>query len=937
MSILFELVFRYGQSAAAWLISAWQVSGFAKLAAPAAALIVNSLWQGSLIMLLVWLFFKIARRANAATRHTVWFAALIALVVVPLLAGRLADPRTPVDAKPETTALAQPLQNQLARDNASLMVTRQKLQELQASRIRTQITEQNTAEVQSTKESCGVAAMHSHTGHSGQTKAGIGAFLGGLLQAPVEIADGWWIGAVFALWLSIAAFLLARLAISFCYVCGLKRRAVPLPDRYQAQLSDWLATYRVRRKVRLLSSDEISVPVAVGLFHPAIIIPESLMRLLSAEELNQVGLHELAHLLRRDDWTNLLQHTLRAIFFFHPAVHWICREITLQREISCDDWVLSVTARPRPYARCLSKLVEFASRPRRPLPVPGAFLTGNQILRRVEMMLSRKTSVNPRPSRIGLLVGLSVVLAAVLQLAMVTPVIAVPRAESAQAIAQRAPAPPEPPEAPEPPQAPEAPREAAGVRAVPSVPATPSVPAVPTVPSVPAAPAAVRSGSAYASSMGEFGDFNGSMSINHDDGATTVVYSDGSYKVRIEMDGDVKFNPDETGIESISKDGYFIIYEKDGRKRRELEVAPSRDGSVEYFYSVERKEVPYDADAKAWFADLIPELFRRTGINAEERVQRILDKDGTDGVLREISQIESDYVKRLYFQALLTNADLTGEETRDVLRQMDREMSSDYEKTELLIEMAETTKASDEARDAWVEAVRGIDSDYETRRALEAMSHRTDLDKSYAQAVLDLTDNMDSDYEIAELLIELAALSRDTDTLRNSYLRAVGRLDSDYEKRRVLTALSIPSNAPDEFISSLLELAGTIDSDYERAEYLIDLAPYATRQDGLLRSYIDAASGIGSDYETRRVLTALALQDDVSKQALLDLLDIASRIDSDYEKAEFLTQYSHLYQRDQELEDALANVIDTIDSSYERDRVYSSLYKKSRDRRRGER
>ena len=75
-------------------------------------------------------------------------------------------------------------------------------------------------------------------------------------------------------------------------------------------------------------------------------------------ELNSILIHELAHLERRDDWTNLAQKVLRALLFFHPAVWWVERQLSLEREMACDDVVLSRTANPRAYAECLVTVAE---------------------------------------------------------------------------------------------------------------------------------------------------------------------------------------------------------------------------------------------------------------------------------------------------------------------------------------------------------------------------------------------------------------------------------------------------------------------------------------------------------------------------------------------------------------------------------------------------
>jgi hypothetical protein len=112
------------------------------------------------------------------------------------------------------------------------------------------------------------------------------------------------------------------------------------------------------RHVELCASDTVQVPTAIGFFRPAVVLPSWTLRELSPPELHALVLHELAHLRRWDDWTNLAQKILRALFFFHPAVWWVERRLSLEREMACDDVVLAHTANPRAYAQCLVSLAE---------------------------------------------------------------------------------------------------------------------------------------------------------------------------------------------------------------------------------------------------------------------------------------------------------------------------------------------------------------------------------------------------------------------------------------------------------------------------------------------------------------------------------------------------------------------------------------------------
>jgi hypothetical protein len=63
-------------------------------------------------------------------------------------------------------------------------------------------------------------------------------------------------------------------------------------------------------------------------------------------------------LRRGDDWTNLIQKIVRALFFFHPAVWWIDDRLSTEREMACDDAVLAETGNPHGYATCLVSLLE---------------------------------------------------------------------------------------------------------------------------------------------------------------------------------------------------------------------------------------------------------------------------------------------------------------------------------------------------------------------------------------------------------------------------------------------------------------------------------------------------------------------------------------------------------------------------------------------------
>lgn len=178
---------------------------------------------------------------------------------------------------------------------------------------------------------------------------------------PAVVVPESWALYLFSAWAVIAALLLARVALSVWHLHQLRSTCVALdPASMNPLIAATLQRKKTWRNVALCTSEKVRVPTALGLIRPAIVIPRWVVEELSAAELNQVVLHELAHLRRWDDWTNLAQQIVKALFFFHPAVWWIERKIALEREMACDDAVLAETESPREYAECLAHLAEMS-------------------------------------------------------------------------------------------------------------------------------------------------------------------------------------------------------------------------------------------------------------------------------------------------------------------------------------------------------------------------------------------------------------------------------------------------------------------------------------------------------------------------------------------------------------------------------------------------
>jgi beta-lactamase regulating signal transducer with metallopeptidase domain len=168
-----------------------------------------------------------------------------------------------------------------------------------------------------------------------------------------------WAEVIFAAWAILCSIALVRLVMGLWQVRKIRNNSTEIQaSKLGTAIEELFQQHSAGRHVRLAISDQVKVPTAIGFWKPVIVLPAWTLRDLSANDLQPILIHELTHLRRCDDWTNLFQKIVRAVFFFHPAVWWIDSRLSLEREMACDDAVLASTSNPRAYASCLIDLLE---------------------------------------------------------------------------------------------------------------------------------------------------------------------------------------------------------------------------------------------------------------------------------------------------------------------------------------------------------------------------------------------------------------------------------------------------------------------------------------------------------------------------------------------------------------------------------------------------
>ncbi|HKR13608.1 MAG TPA: M56 family metallopeptidase [Pyrinomonadaceae bacterium] len=119
------------------------------------------------------------------------------------------------------------------------------------------------------------------------------------------------------------------------------------------------------RRIRVLRSETLAVPVTLGLVQPAIILPDSLLREGNDELLTSAIGHELIHVTRKDYLLNIIYELLYIPISFHPAAALLRRRIKQTRELCCDELVAARILNAEVYARSLLQLAGSAPALRR--------------------------------------------------------------------------------------------------------------------------------------------------------------------------------------------------------------------------------------------------------------------------------------------------------------------------------------------------------------------------------------------------------------------------------------------------------------------------------------------------------------------------------------------------------------------------------------------
>jgi beta-lactamase regulating signal transducer with metallopeptidase domain len=168
--------------------------------------------------------------------------------------------------------------------------------------------------------------------------------------------------------------------------------------------------------------ERVAVPTVVGLVKPMVLLPATILTSLSPNEVAAIITHEFVHIRRYDLWMNLAQRIIESLLFFHPVVWYISRRISQERELCCDDLVVSLGNEPLSYAGALLRMAELCIMVKKSdlATLAAGGHSQAELERRIKRLMNFKSQSKFRLTRVGFMILMALILSGVATPAMLS-------------------------------------------------------------------------------------------------------------------------------------------------------------------------------------------------------------------------------------------------------------------------------------------------------------------------------------------------------------------------------------------------------------------------------------------------------------------------------------------------------------------------------------
>ncbi|HLK60439.1 MAG TPA: M56 family metallopeptidase [Chthonomonadaceae bacterium] len=300
---------------------------------PGLMLILNTTLRSLVLFALVGAIYLLMRRASAASRHLMLLATVVGLLCLPGLS--LVTPPWEVYWMPSAEGAMPAAEQPVPTPSATLPPV-------------------------STPRSTPKSSLPAHLGGVEPAAATVhlkASDARGAVLTPLSVA-GW----LFAVWLTGALLCLGCRLWDMRWMWQVTRRYPSVTDGpVLAMVQELERRTGLRRRIHLRQATaedtRFLVPMTWGCVRPTLLLPSNALESWPHARLQAVLLHEMAHIARQDWLTHLLAQCVCALYWFHPLVWLLTRQMQREAEQACDDRVLRAGVKTTDYAEYLLEIV----------------------------------------------------------------------------------------------------------------------------------------------------------------------------------------------------------------------------------------------------------------------------------------------------------------------------------------------------------------------------------------------------------------------------------------------------------------------------------------------------------------------------------------------------------------------------------------------------
>jgi bla regulator protein blaR1 len=201
----------------------------------------------------------------------------------------------------------------------------------------------------------------------------------------------WLPAALAAIWLCGFLAALAGWLVRWQRMARIARCATPMEQgREFDALRRAESNAGLRKAIALRASLRAIEPGVFGLVRPVLLWPAGISAQMDDAQIASIMAHEVEHVRRRDNLTAAIHMFVQALFWFHPAVHWMGTRLLEERERACDEKVLELSGHPDTYAESILKVCAFCLEP--PAPCVSG-VSGSDLKQRIVRIMTYPSGV----------------------------------------------------------------------------------------------------------------------------------------------------------------------------------------------------------------------------------------------------------------------------------------------------------------------------------------------------------------------------------------------------------------------------------------------------------------------------------------------------------------------------------------------------------------